>query len=80
MSRISVDIDIFFILVNILFRHRTKVVQCIKIYRVILENRLKGLKARLESRISVDIENFLLVNILLRQIEQRLISLLSSFD
>ena len=39
---------------------------------MILENRLKGLKARLESRISVDIENFLLVNILLRQIEQRL--------
>ena len=79
MSRISVDIDNF-LLENILFRHRTKVVQCIKIYQVILENRLKGLKARMESRISVDIENFLLVNILLRHIEQRFFNLFSSFE
>ena len=39
-----------------------------------------GLKARLKSRISVDIVNFLLINILLRHIEQKLYSILSFID
>ena len=46
--------------------------------RSISKNRLTGLKARLRSRISVDIANFLLVNILFRHIEQKVLSLLRS--
>ena len=79
MSRISVDIDIFLTGKHFVWAYRTKVVHK-SVLRLILENRLKGLKARLESQISVDIENFLLVNILFRHIEQRLFNLLSSFD
>ena len=39
-----------------------------------------GLKARMESRVSVDFNNFLLVNILLRHLIQTLFSLLYSIN
>ena len=39
-----------------------------------------GLKAHLKSWISVDIVNFLLINILLRHIKQKLLSALSSIE
>ena len=43
---------------------RTKVVKIIKLYRLILKNRPEGLEAHLESRISVNSNIFLPVNIL----------------
>ena len=63
-----------------LTNQRTKVVKIIKLYRLILKYKPTGLKALLESWISVDIDNFLLVNILQRHLEQKLFSLLSSID
>ena len=49
-----------------------KIVKVVEFYRLISKNRSIGLMARLESRIYVDIDTFLQVNVLIKNIEKTL--------